>query len=543
MSERIVVAYERVSTEQQDISRQAVQRERAASDYPEAELVVIPDDGVSAYKVPIFDRPGGRKLCDLIGSGTVAAVYVDAQDRLSRGDELEWVTFRALCQANGTRLMIDGRELRDDFGGRLEGLLKALLANQESEEKSHRVRSGKARAARQGRPNGGPRRFGFDQCDGQLIPRPAEIAVVERILREAVAGRSQTEIAAGLNADGLQTARGKRWNQPQISQLLGDPIWVGVLRNKEGDHHLFEPFVPLELWEAAQKTLRGPEGPRLGRRTQCFLLGNGLLRCGRCGSAMIVRRDRKSYGWYEVYLCGGRTSGATDCAQGAVHRATVDSAVLSYFERVGLDIEATRREIAARSERERTEIRTLCEQAGRELARVEAGLEKIETDYMLGDLAAADYARFRVRLEDESRASRDALERLEARERETHDPGVLEDVELLTRLTELRAAIAGDVTANPNDFAATHAALRRLFEGFILLPSQRPEIRMDAVVDVDGEEMLLEDIPRAGGYYLEPVPRSDAVVLEGGDRIVPVPLELRGESPANGVGGSISRPR
>jgi len=46
---------------------------------------------------------------------------------------------------------------------------------------------------------------------------------VERVMREAVAGRSQTEIAAGLNADGHRTARGKRWNQPQISQLIGDP--------------------------------------------------------------------------------------------------------------------------------------------------------------------------------------------------------------------------------------------------------------------------------------------------------------------------------
>jgi len=48
---------------------------------------------------------------------------------------------------------------------------------------------------------------------------------------------------------------------------------------------------------------------------------------------MIVRRDRKDYGWYEVYLCGGRSSGQTTCTQSAVQRAAVDSAVLAYFER------------------------------------------------------------------------------------------------------------------------------------------------------------------------------------------------------------------
>ena len=58
--DRIVVVYERVSTDRQDLGRQAVQRERASTDHPEAKLVVIQDDGVSAYKVPIFERPGGR---------------------------------------------------------------------------------------------------------------------------------------------------------------------------------------------------------------------------------------------------------------------------------------------------------------------------------------------------------------------------------------------------------------------------------------------------------------------------------------------------
>lgn len=548
MSERIVIVYERVSTDQQDITRQAVQRERASGDYPSAELRVLQDDGVSAYKVPIFERPGGRALCDLIATGNVEAVYVDAQDRLSRGADDEWVTFRALCDSNDTWIVVDGQRITRDMGGKAISYLRALWARQESDEKSHRVKSGKARAARQGRPNGGPRRFGFDQRDGELIPRPNEIAVAERILREAVAGRSQTEIAAGLNADGHRTSRGNRWNQPQIGQLIRDPIWIGVLRNKEGDHDVFAPFVPKELWEAAQKTLRGPDGPRVGRRTQRFLLGNGLLRCGQCGSAMIVRRDRKDYGWYEVYLCGGRSSGATDCTQGAVHRADVDSAVLDYFERVGLDVEATRAELAARGDRERAELRTLRGQAERELAKVQSGLEKVERDYTLGDLPADHYTRLRARLESELHASTEAVERMAAREREFADPGVLEDVELLTRLTELRDAIAGNVTANLDDFAATHAALGRLFTAFRLLALPGAGgVRFDAVVAVDGEEILLDGVPTLGGagaaYVLEPVPRSDAVVFSEGGGIVPVPLGLKHESPANADGGSNAPPR
>src|SRR6187549_967514 len=144
---RSVIVYERVSTDAQDITRQAVQRDRAEVDYPGVEPLVVQDDGVSAYKVSIFDRPGGGRLCDYISSGAVEAVYVDAQDRLSRGADDEWVAFRALCDVNDTWIVVDGQRITRDLGGKAMSYLRALLARQESEEKSHRVRSGMARAA------------------------------------------------------------------------------------------------------------------------------------------------------------------------------------------------------------------------------------------------------------------------------------------------------------------------------------------------------------------------------------------------------------
>jgi hypothetical protein len=253
---------------------------------------------------------------------------------------------------------------------------------------------------------------------------------------------------------------------------------------------------------------------------------------------MIVRRDRKGYGWYEAYICSGRSAGThPDCTQKAVQRATVDGAALAYFERVGLDVEATRAALSARADHERAEIGALRGQAEREVSKVQAGLDKVERDYTLGDLPAADYTRFRTRLEEERGAAAGALERLAAREAQVQEEGgVLEDVALLGRLAELRAAIAGDVTADTDDFAATHAALRRVFAAFHL---RRAEVALptDMVVSVDGEEMLLRDVPAVVGYTLEPEPRSDAVVLNGMGAIVPVPLGLR-KGPANPVAGN-----
>ena len=214
--------------------------------------------------------------------------------------------------------------------------------------------------------------------------------------------------------------------------------------------------------------------------------------------------------------------------------SAVDGAVLSYFERVGLDVEATRRELAQRADHDRAELRALRATSDCELVRATERLERVRRAVQDGVIEPSDWAEQRAQLTEELEGARQDAERLASRESEiAAEAGVLEDVKLLARLAELRAAIAGDVRGNPDDFAATHAALRRVFESFVLVPSSR-DLPTNAVVSVDGEEILLKDVPTVEGFYLEPVPRSDAVVLSGEGAIVPVPLGLRAGVNASG---------
>ena len=121
-----------------------------------------------------------------------------------------------------------------------------------------------------------------------------------------------------------------------ISQLLNDPVWSGKIRNAEG---IFDgahgAVVPPELWQVVQATLRGPTGPRLGRRSSRALLAQRLLRCGSCGSSMHIRRLKRD----DAYCCGGRRDRTRpECRQRPVTRARIDTAVLDYFAVVNLDI-------------------------------------------------------------------------------------------------------------------------------------------------------------------------------------------------------------
>ena len=226
---RVVVVYERVSSDKQDLTRQAVQRERAKADHPDRELVVIQDDGVSAYRVSIFDRPGGRQLCELVESCRVEAICDrDSQDRLSRGRQSEWWNFADLCEQSGTRIVIDGRELRlDDEGDEIRSALDAILARRESREKSHRTRSGKALSASRGRRNGGPRPFGYQQQNVTLTLVRTEADLLRRIRSEVVAGISMSQVARDLNRDGITTVRGAKWTQTRVSQMLANRLYIG----------------------------------------------------------------------------------------------------------------------------------------------------------------------------------------------------------------------------------------------------------------------------------------------------------------------------
>ena len=530
--------YIRVSTEEQGRgfslgAQEEKLRERAAADG--ATVTDLFSDTISGAK---SDRPDYQRLLAAAAAGELDLVYVWKLDRLGRDAE-ELLRARRMLNAAGVRI-VSVTEGEDDstlvFG------IRALVAEEEREKIKQRTTVGKAAAAALGRPNGGRRRYAFERAEGKkgtLPPtRPDELAVVERVFRETVEGRSQGAIARGLNADGIKTVYGKAWGQPQIGALLNDPIWLGVLRNGQGEFRVFdEALIDADLVNAARATLKGPEGPRAGRRTLRFLLGNGLLRCGQCGNAMRVKRA----GSYEAYVCNSFER----CPQKPVRRAAVDSAVLAFFEQTSIDMEQTKRDLQARADHEQALLADLIASAERDEAQARERLTRVRRDYQDGKLDADDWSQQRVELQNELQAAQDNAERLRTRHAEAGaDESAVDDLELLQRLAEIRAAVAGDITANPEDFEATRAALRRVFKAFHLRPvsgvnwwSQPWTHPYEPVLD--GIPALMQEDQPLPTYVLEPEPRQDAITLRGGEVSVrPVSLGLRG-----GIKGSSSRRR
>jgi site-specific DNA recombinase len=543
----MVVVYERVSTERQDIARQAAQRDLARAEGLEVE--VIQDDGVSAYKVPIFDRPGGRRLCELIEADLVAAVYADAQDRLSRGDDVEWVTFRALCEQHGTRIVVDGQELMADLGGNVMGYLRNILARQESEEKSHRVKGGKRLAAQRGRRNGGPRPFGYEQRDGQLTVVPHEVDALRRMAAEVLAGRSYRQIALGLNDDGVRTVKGAEWSQTRVAQVLSNPLYVGKVRHLgdyfDGNH---EPiFTPAE-WEEVQAASRSRRrGEARGQKQPSeHLFPGGYARCGCCGGSMIPRSTRNQQGRkYRTYRCARNAYGARRCPQPTVRAELIDGAVLSYFERAALDFDATRAAIAEAGVRLLAETRGALDHARHEATRAHERLARVRRDYQDGKLDADEWREHKAELGAERDAASAEVGRLEARMAEVERGADMLDAEgeALAFLADLRAAVAGQVSS-AETVAAARQALQMRFDGFTLhrvgaLPDEPPPLPDGWI---RSRTYTPSELRLVGGWVVEPHPRPDAILDP--DKAVEFPLLRRvplNHAASEGAGVEASR--
>ncbi|HVX31691.1 MAG TPA: recombinase family protein [Solirubrobacterales bacterium] len=317
------------------------------------------DEGFSAYtgnRGPGLEQAKARAigLARTRGGCLLVALH---SDRVARGAgdapgaAEHLVEVVAFLRRHGVRL----RTVEDDlFADERIGLLMAAVQGrrntEDSRRKSESVAAGMRRRAVVRGGHNGPAPLGYryaaDRGGLDIVAEKAE--VVRRIFRDYVAGHSMSRIARDLSDARVRTKRGAAWRQAQISKIVRNPVYVGKVGHRgelfDGTH---EAILEAGLWErAAQLVAATPPRPGRPPRGRRHLFSGGLLRCGRCGAAMVSRSCRQ--GGYEYYECAGGPEG---CEAGSVRRNPLDDAVLTYFAQVGVDVDATRDGVLAAKER------------------------------------------------------------------------------------------------------------------------------------------------------------------------------------------------
>jgi hypothetical protein len=204
---------------------------------------------------------------------------------------------------------------------------------------------------------------------------------------------------------------------------------------------------------------------------------------------------------YEYYACDGRFSGSTACTEPVIPREEIDRAIWRSFETVGLDHQAMEREHEERRSLELIDLADRVAEAEREVATAAERIERVEGDYLAGELSADRYERLLDRCESERDAAAAALDQLRGREQELREAERLRDAEedVLRELQAIREALAGFITG-AGDLEGARAALRRVFESFTFhrYGSTRP-----GVLDAD---------LASGDWYIVLAVRTDAIL-------------------------------
>jgi len=134
----------------------------------------------------------------------------------------------------------------------------ASVAELESEIIGERSRLGLYGLAREHKwPNAHPP-LGYEKReDGTLALNKKEVSIVRRIFKTYVSEKSMPQLAFKLNARGILTKKGGRWNARGVRDILINPIYVGKYRVAGVEEQLEEyRVVGDEIFHRAHQTLR-----------------------------------------------------------------------------------------------------------------------------------------------------------------------------------------------------------------------------------------------------------------------------------------------
>lgn len=281
------------------------------------------------------NRPGFRKMVADSAKRQWEYVIVYALDRFSR-DRYDAATNKHALRENGVKVISATEPITDDPAGVLMESILEGFAEYYSRELSAKVRRGMDDNARKCKSNGSVP-LGYRKGeDGRFEVDPQESAVVLEIFQRAASGETLARISDDLNARGIPTKRGGKWNTSSYNKLLHNERYLGTYIYKDVRIPGGMPaIIPRDLYDAVQAVMGGKKNPRCfagekaptsRRRADGVYLLTGKLFCGDCGSPMVgVSGTSKTETLHHYYSCNGRRlKKAPSCGMRNIRRDDIE---------------------------------------------------------------------------------------------------------------------------------------------------------------------------------------------------------------------------
>lgn len=244
---------------------------------------------------PLARRAGLRRAVELVEAGEADVVVVAYLDRLVRSLAVQAEVVGRVEAAGGAILAVDVGALTNGSAGQwLSGTMLGAVAEYARRVTAERTQDAKRRAVERGVPPFPRIPPGYRRReDGRLEPHPGEAVAVADAFRLRAGGATVMEVREHLRSNGIE----RSFHGTQA--LLGSRVMLGELTfGKLVNLNSHPALIDAETWGKVQR-MCSPRGRRA--KSERLLARLGILRCGTCGSRMVV--GSSNHGSYPIYRC------------------------------------------------------------------------------------------------------------------------------------------------------------------------------------------------------------------------------------------------
>ena len=324
---RKVVAYIRVSTEEQALHGYSIESQRKVlQDYAAGhnlQVIRTFEESHSAFKP---GRPEFQAMLNFLKKqGGTTGVLCYKLDRLARNLQ----DYATLEDMEGITIISATESLPDGATGRFIGSIHAAVSRYYSDQLGERVKLALRTKASKGLwPGAPPTGYLGDPSKGPIQPDPVMAPLIKRVFEVYARGDNSLSRLVVLARDiGLRTKKSGTLGKSALHKLLTNPIYCGTIRwQGEICEGLHEPIISKALFDRVQALLHEGSSP-LTRRSFPF---RGLLECGYCGCRITASLEKKRYIYYHCTRSRGR------CEQAFVRQERLAELLLPIVENVHL---------------------------------------------------------------------------------------------------------------------------------------------------------------------------------------------------------------
>ena len=273
-------------------------------------------------------RPAFQKMMKDAEAGKFQYVVAWKSNRIGR-NMLQAMVNESKLDEMGVRVLYAEEDFDDTAAGRF-ALRSMMNVNQfYSENMAEDIRRGLQDNASKCKSNGSLPFGLYKDETGRVAVNEAEAEIIREIYTRVAALEPFTDILSDLNARGMKTKRGARWNKGSFCTLLHNERYRGIyiygdIRVEGG----IPRIVSDELFYKVQEVCKMKKNPQNGRHrtgAEDYLL-TGKLRCGHCGSYMSGTSGTSRSGeLHYYYTCQGRR--AKTCHKKNIRRDVIERAV------------------------------------------------------------------------------------------------------------------------------------------------------------------------------------------------------------------------